>query len=323
MLQLSLKVKADVSEFKESMNSAEKSVRGVTAASAESGSALAESSSELNQASRYWKQAADDAKNLAGNLQFASKFEANRIAEGAKLSRQQMLALQYTASDVAASLASGASPFMIMMQQGGQVLQVFPGVTGAVLGVGAAIGAVAVPLAIVGGRIVEISRQSRELTTIVKAMGDQAGVTAEELRTMVFAATNKGASGQDAYDSALALVRNRQIQSKELFKEILDAAPDVAAVLGTTVAQAADRLGQAFGNGAAGVEKLDTELGFLTAEQARQVRLLNEQGDRAGALGLAMQALQGRFGGAARAMRSEWGEAVHGSCPIAWCRSCG
>lgn len=187
----------------------------------------------------------------------------------------------------------------------------FPRAAGAVLGIAAAAAAIGVPMAVVGSRMAQIASQTRELTAIVKAMGNQAGVTAEELRKMAEGAVNKGASRDDAYAATVALVRNRQLQGSAVFREILDIAPDVAAVLGTTVANAAEKLGDAFGNGAAGVKKLDEELGFLTVEQARQVRQMIEQGNQAGALGIiAMQALQGRFGGAAVSMRGAWGGAV-------------
>lgn len=57
------------------------------------------------------------------------------------LSRQKALTLQYTASDVVASLASGISPMTILLQQGGQVAQVFGAASLKIMGIGAAIGA--------------------------------------------------------------------------------------------------------------------------------------------------------------------------------------
>jgi trimeric autotransporter adhesin len=148
-------------------------------------------------------------------------------------------------------------------------------------------------------------------------MGAQAGVTAEDLRKMADAALSKGAARDDVYAATVALTRNRHLSGADTFREILDIAPDVAAALGTTVASAAEKLGEAFGNGAAGVKKLDEELGFLSVEQARQVRQMNDQGNQAGALGVAMSALQNRFGGAAVGMRSAWGGAVD-EMGLAW-----
>jgi hypothetical protein len=49
-------------------------------------------------------------------------------ADGLALTRQEALALTYTFNDVTASLASGASPMTILMQQGGQLTQAFGGV---------------------------------------------------------------------------------------------------------------------------------------------------------------------------------------------------
>lgn len=299
-LQLSLKVKSDASELHRDMGSAEAAVKSVAATS----------KAANDEATYYHQTLARQSATAMRNLQTAGRDHAQELANQSRFTREQLLTLQYTASDVASSLGSGASPLTVLMQQGGQVLQVFPRAAGAVLGIAAAAAAIGVPMAVVGSRMAQIASQTRELTAIVKAMGNQAGVTAEELRKMAEGAVNKGASRDDAYAATVALVRNRQLQGSTVFREILDIAPDVAAVLGTTVANAAEKLGDAFGNGAAGVKKLDEELGFLTVEQARQVRQMIEQGNQAGALGVAMQALQGRFGGAAVSMRGAWGEAV-------------
>lgn len=299
-MQLSVKVKSDASELHRDMGNAEAAVKSVAATA----------KAANDEATHYHQTLARQSAAALRQLQTDSQGKAQEIASQARFTRQQLMTLQYTASDVAASLGSGASPLTVLMQQGGQVLQVFPRAAGAVLGVGVAVAAIGVPMAVVGARMAQIASQTRELTAIVKAMGNQAGVTAEELRKMAESAVNKGASRDDAYAATVALARNRQLQGSAEFREILDIAPDVAAVLGTTVANAAEKLGNAFGNGAAGVKKLDEELGFLTVEQAQHVRQMIQQGNQAGALGVAMQALQGRFGGAAVNMRGAWGGAV-------------
>jgi hypothetical protein len=61
------------------------------------------------------------------------------MGKNASLSSNQLLTLQYTANDVAASLASGGSPLTILMQQGGQVTQSFGGIKNSVTAIGGAI----------------------------------------------------------------------------------------------------------------------------------------------------------------------------------------
>lgn len=262
--------------------------------------------------------AAVERASTAVRGQIAEIAAANDNAAGkTKLTTQQLQTLQYTASDVAASLASGASPFMILMQQGGQVLQVFPKIAGPVLAIAAAVAAVVAPLAIVGSRIASTAEETRTLSTVLQAMRKEAGLTGQELRNMAVASTKIGGSRDDAFQAALVLARTSAIQTKELLRDILNIGPDVAAVMGAAIPDAAKRLADGFGKGAEGVMELDRELNFLTAAQVQLIRQMEAQGDKAGALGTAMRALQQRFSGSAVAMRSDWGNALH-DMGMAW-----
>ncbi len=89
--------------------------------------------------------------NMATQALHSHAGAQHKVAESAKLTRFQMLTLQYTVNDVVASLASGANPLTILLQQGGQVTQAWGGLgatmraaAGAVMTVtGATVGMVA------------------------------------------------------------------------------------------------------------------------------------------------------------------------------------
>lgn len=272
----------------------------------------------LNQAAKEcdtsWRRAMEGGSQAGTGLHKAlnTASAANgELAGNTKLTTQQLLALQYTASDVAASLGSGSSPFTILLQQGGQLLQAFPNLIGRVAAVGAAAAAIGVPLAIVAERLSTITSETRELDVVLKAVGNRAGLTAQEIREMALAATEIGGTRAEAYEAALSLARDPRIKTPDLFREILKLAPDVAAVLGTTLPNAADALGEAFGEGAKGVLKLDEQLDFLTYDAAKQIETLDKQGKKSEALAIAVDALRQRFGGAAETMRGDWGNALH------------
>lgn len=85
----------------------------------------------------------------------------NQATKAVNIQRVQMQQLSFQMNDIATGLLSGQSPFMIMAQQGGQVLQILQmgegGVGGAVAKVGAAIAAVASPATIAVGGILALT----------------------------------------------------------------------------------------------------------------------------------------------------------------------
>lgn len=295
-LRLALKLTADAEELVSEAKRSQTEVGNLADATGKASQALGRMDALAGEVRQSLGGAAGANENLAGKT---------------RLSTQQLQALHYTASDVAASLASGSSPFTVLMQQGGQVLQVFPAVAGRILGIGAAAAAIVAPIALVSARIASIAGEARELSTVVKAMGNDASVSAGQLRAMTIEAAKIGGSRADAYDAVLGLARNPNIREAELFQNILKLAPDVADVLGVTIPSAAEKLGAALGAGAVGVQRLDEEMAFLSVEQRRQVQTMAASRDRAGALNTAIQALQERYGGAARTMRTDWGNALH------------
>ncbi|HYH17622.1 MAG TPA: phage tail length tape measure family protein [Azospirillum sp.] len=315
-----LKLTAEAEDFVVELRKATGEVSKLGDTGREAGQQLSQALGRLDTLADEAKQslgAAAGAADRAGAA-FGGAASANdNLATKTRFSTQQIQALSYTASDVAASLSSGASPFTVLMQQGGQLLQAFPGITGRILGIGAAAAVIAAPIGIVAARMASIGAEGRELASILKAMGNEAGITAGQLRDMANVAIHAGASRSEAYQSTLELVRNPDLRDPELFRSILELAPDVAAVLGYTIPAAAAKMGDALGKGGEGVKRLDAELNFLSVEQERQVRMLADHGNKAGALNVAIEALRQRYGGAAQTMRSEWGAALH-DAGVAW-----
>lgn len=79
---------------------------------------------------------------------------ANRSIQPLQLAKGQAQQLSFQINDIATSLASGASPFQVMAQQGGQVIQAFGGVNGTLAATKAALAAVGLSLgglAVFGG----------------------------------------------------------------------------------------------------------------------------------------------------------------------------
>lgn len=239
------------------------------------------------------------------------------VTGAGKLTQQQTVQLGYQLNDVFTSLASGASPFMVMAQQGGQVTQIFGGVRQTLARIppvawlaAAAVAVIAAPAILVGARLAEIGKETRGFNTAIAALNPQLGVSAARLREISFAVADAKGLGREAVSGGIrAVIANGRIQGEALVTGLVGVAGDIAAVKGGDLAAWADKLADGFGKGAAGVRELDDSLRFLTPAQARSIEAMERQGDRAGALAVAMSALEARFGGSAKAMQSEMEDA--------------
>lgn len=248
---------------------------------------------------------------------------AGDTSTGIQLAGHQLTNLSFQLQDAFVQLQMGTNPLTVLVQQGPQAVGAVGGVSNAVSLMGGALRSVMSPAglavagvvalgaaaAIVASRVAQINSELRRTEATLKALNPTSGLTAEGVRQSSFIiAQQRDVSRADAASALGAALRNRNLGGG-LATQVASVSQDVAAVLGTDVASAATRLSDAFSKGAAGVRELDRELGFLTVEQAASIRKMDEHGDRAGALALAMQALERRFGGAAASMKGEWAKA--------------
>lgn len=155
------------------------------------------------------KKVIDDTTAAVTRLEKASDDAGRKVATGiappqvannVRLTNQQLSQMQFQLQDMAVGLASGQSPFMVMMQQGSQVAQMFQSGTG-----------VTAALRAVGTGIVAFV--SNPLNLALLGFSSLAGVA-----SLAFRAISGGAG--DAED---ALERHR-----ELIKEIRDTWPEAA-----------------------------------------------------------------------------------------------
>jgi phage-related minor tail protein len=207
------------------------------------------------------------------------------LNKNTKLTRQEMLALNYTVNDVAASLASGASPFTILLQQGGQVTQAFGGLgaTFSKLGSAITIGRVAVSgmAAAVGAlafAYVDGALESDAFEKAINRTGNAAGLTEARFRTMTReVAEASGATVGFSREVLSALISTGQFGPKAL-GEVGAAATAMAKAYGLS----AEQVVKDFAGMSQGVAKWAADhnrsMNFITVEQYRYIRALEEQG---------------------------------------------
>jgi len=207
------------------------------------------------------------------------------LNKNTKLTRQEMLALNYTVNDVAASLASGASPFTILLQQGGQVTQAFGGIgatfgkLGAALTVGRiAVSATAAAVGSLAFAFVQGALESDAFEKAINRTGNAAGLTEARFRTMTReVADASGATVGFSREVLSALISTGQFGPKALAE-----VGSAAAAMGKAYGMTAEQVVKDFAGMSQGVAKWAAEhnrsMNFITVEQYRYIRALEEQG---------------------------------------------
>ena len=209
----------------------------------------------------------------------------NELGKSTKLTRQEMLALNYTVSDVAASLASGASPFTILLQQGGQMRDAFGGIgplfskLGAAITIGRlAVGGMAAAVGVLAYAFVQGSLESDAFQKAINRTGNAAGLTEARFRAMTQEiAAASGATIGFSHDVLSALVATGQFGP-----QAIGAVGAAATAMAKAYGKSADDVVKDFAGMSQGVAKWAAEhnrsMNFITVDQYKYIRSLEAQG---------------------------------------------
>lgn len=211
--------------------------------------------------------------------------DLGKSREATKLSRQEMMALNYTVSDIAASLASGASPFTILLQQGGQVKDAFGGVGNLFRGLASlitpasvAIGGLALGI---GGAVTAFVQGRKEASEFEKSLivtGNAAGVTADQLGNM---AQRVAEGSRQTIGEARSIVREL-VATGQVPAGVISSSARAIAQLADATGQDAKKIVADFAGMSSGVAKWAAEhnkaWNFITVEQFKYIQRLEQQG---------------------------------------------
>lgn len=206
-------------------------------------------------------------------------------------------------TDIATQLAGGQSPFLIMMQQGGQLRDMFGSVTGALVAVGRTIAGVVTPVnavvaafAAVGYAAYRGNQDFVDLTNKMTLTGNAAGYTTGQIEKMARALSNSaGISAGTARDLTAGLASTGQFVGKNL-----DIAEQAAARVQKLTGQTAEEVVKDFANMSKNVAGWAAEhnrsFNYITAAEFQHIKALEEMGDKEGAMRANMEALNKAFG---------------------------
>ena len=197
-------------------------------------------------------------------------------------------------TDIVTSLQGGQSPLTVLMQQGGQLKDMFGGVGNAASALGSYVLGLVSPLTIaaaaagaLGYAYYQGSAESSAFQKTLVMTGNMAETTAGQLGDLA-----KSVSGKTgATTGAVAEILNEIVASGKVSADMLgkvsQAAVDMERAGGTAASQTAkefESLGEA---PAAAILKLNDKYHFLTASVYEQIKALQDQGREADAVKLA------------------------------------
>ncbi|EFE9807039.1 phage tail tape measure protein [Escherichia coli] len=233
------------------------------------------------------------------------------ISVGQYKAAMRMLPAQFT--DVATQLAGGQSPWLIMLQQGGQVKDSFGGIIPMFRSFA---GAVTLPmvgltsLAVATGALAYAWYQGdkvlSEFNKTLVLSGNQSGLTADRMLTLSRAGQAAGLTFNQASESLAALV-NAGVRGGEQFDAINQSVARFASASGVEVDKVAEAFGKLTTDPTSGLIAMARQFRNVTAEQIAYVAQLQRSGDEAGALQAANEAATKGFDDQTRRLKENMG----------------
>ena len=205
------------------------------------------------------------------------------------------LPAQFT--DIVVSLQGGQAPLTVLLQQGGQIKDMFGGIVPAFKAVGGALLSLINPLTVAGVALAAVSyyayQGSQELNNFNKAVvasGGFSGTSAAQFVAYQNQISSVSGNARDAAEALIALESSGKIVGDQ-FVKIGTAAINFQRATGQAIQQTVDDFASLSKDPVTALITLDEKYKFLTASVLSQVNALKEQGDTQAAVTLAQNEL--------------------------------
>ncbi|EHY1519956.1 phage tail tape measure protein [Escherichia coli] len=271
---------------------------------------------QMSRVRRHFSGLETDARKTAGVVEQnlsrqALAAQKAGISVGQYKAAMRTLPAQFT--DIATQLAGGQNPWLILLQQGGQVKDSFGGMIPMFRGLA---GAITLPmvgvtsLAVATGALAYAWYQGDStLSAFNKTLvlsGNQSGLTADRMLTLSRAGQAAGLTFNQASESLAALV-NAGVRGGEQFDAINQSVARFASASGVEVDKVAEAFGKLTTDPTSGLMAMARQFRNVTAEQIAYVAQLQRSGDEAGALQAANDAATKGFDEQTRRLKENMG----------------
>ncbi|WP_271965998.1 phage tail length tape measure family protein [Pseudomonas aeruginosa] len=215
------------------------------------------------------------------------------MASGAMSARQYQAALrgvpaQFT--DIAVSLASGQQPLTVLLQQGGQLKDMFGGVVPAARALGGYIAGLINPVTglaaavgVLGISFIDAEREAAAFNKAIFAGNNAAGVSGSGLSQIAEQASAVTGSLSNANKAAITLASSGKVAASQL-QSLTEATIAIAQFTGKEVDDVAKSLSGMGDSATDAAAKISEQYGLLTYEQYQVIKSIDEQGNSQRAL---------------------------------------
>lgn len=271
---------------------------------------------QINYVKKEFRQTGDAANDSALRIQqsFSRQESAARkagISVGQYNAAMRMLPAQFT--DIATQLAGGQSPWLILLQQGGQVKDSFGGVIptfrallGSISPVMLGIGALS---SATGALLYTWYAGSSTLSGFNKTLvlsGNASGLTADRMLTLARSGQSAGLTFNQT-SKALTELINAGVRAGAHFDDMSQAVARFTEASGVPVDKVAAAYGKLTTDPTSGLIAMARQFHNVTAEQIAHVAQLQRAGDEAGALKAANDAATAGFNDQTKSIRDNMG----------------
>lgn len=237
-----------------------------------------------------------------GSMQMSAAQTANAL---------RMVPAQFT--DIVVSLQSGQAPLTVLLQQGGQLKDMFGGVVPAAKALGGYIAGMINPVTLLAGGIAALGiayyQGSKEMDAFNQALlmtGNRAGATAGQLAEMARALSGQGYT-QSAAAAAIAELAGTGKIGAENMERFAATAMELEQRVGIPVKNTVKDLVELGKSPVAASVKLNEQYGYLTTATLAMIKALQDEGRAADAAALAQNAYADAMGGRTKVITENLG----------------
>jgi hypothetical protein len=253
---------------------------------------------DAQRAARAQEKAAQDAERVAQRTAQRQAQAQQRDAQRAQreaTQQQRQLAPQLT--DIGVGLATGQSPFLLLLQQGGQLKDIFGGIVPAAKAVGGAVLGLINPVTVLGGAIAAVAigyvkgaDEGARFRRIVEETGGVSGITAAQMDQLAQSLGNLAGSTRASAAATISEVASSGKFASQQIAIVAKAAEQLRNGAGRDVSATIAEFAKLGDDPVKAADELNRRYGFLTGAIAAQIRQLRDQGREQEASTLAMRA---------------------------------
>lgn len=271
---------------------------------------------QMEYVKRQFKQTGDAANDAALKVQqsFTRQESAAKkagISIGQYNAAMRMLPAQFT--DIATQLAGGQSPWLILLQQGGQVKDSFGGIIptfrallGSISPVMVGIGALATATGAVVYAWYQGASTLSDFNKTLVLSGNTAGLTSNRMLVLAKSGEQAGLTFNQT-SSALTELVNAGVRAGARFDDMSQAVAKFTEASGVPIDKVAAAFGKLTNDPTSGLIAMAQQFHNVTAEQIAYVAQLQRSGDEAAALQAANDAATNGFREQTKSLRDNMG----------------